>query len=153
MTIKRILPPSTTVGCIYAKRVRSDGYGVISVNGKERTAHRVTWERTYGFIPNGLFVLHRCDNRPCINPEHLFLGTQRDNCHDRKIKGREADRRGEKNGRVKITVQTAIRIKILRGVLPQYVIGGILGLTQATVGKIMTGAIWKHVSANTRFAF
>lgn len=63
------------------------GYGRTSIGGrKNRGAHRVAWELTYG--PTDLHVLHRCDNPPCCNPAHLFLGTNRDNAIDRHRKGR-----------------------------------------------------------------
>lgn len=64
-------------------------YGVVYVNGREVYAHRRAWELTYGPIPLGMQVLHRCDTPPCINPEHLFLGTQSDNMRDKVRKGRD----------------------------------------------------------------
>lgn len=67
------------------------GYGDFSDRGQKRRAHRMTWELHYGPIPAGLFVLHRCDNRPCCNPNHLFLGTSSDNAWDRVKKGRQAN--------------------------------------------------------------
>ena len=66
-----------------------DGYGISYVGGR-RGAHRFTWEKTYGKIPDGFCVLHHCDNPPCVNPEHLFLGTNLDNVRDRDAKGRQA---------------------------------------------------------------
>mgnify|MGYP001558340830 CR=1 FL=1 len=63
-------------------------YGTVRWRGHQRAAHRVAWELTYGPIPEGLLVLHRCDNRPCVNPAHLFLGTYRDNTRDYYEKAR-----------------------------------------------------------------
>lgn len=64
------------------------GYGQISVNGKRRQAHRVAYEEYVGKIPSGIFVCHSCDNRACINPKHLWLGTAQDNTNDMMRKGR-----------------------------------------------------------------
>lgn len=66
------------------------GYGMISVAGKGRKATRVVWEVVFGPIPEGFHVLHRCDNPPCCNPAHLFLGTHVDNMADKRAKGRQA---------------------------------------------------------------
>lgn len=68
--------------------VSSFGYGQISVNGKSVGAHRISWEIHNGSILDGLHVLHKCDNPPCVNPDHLFLGTNKDNVEDRYVKGR-----------------------------------------------------------------
>jgi len=66
------------------------GYGRIYVEGKRVKAHRVSWELYVGAIPPGQYVLHKCDVRLCVNPEHLFLGTKTDNAKDRDQKGRTA---------------------------------------------------------------
>lgn len=64
------------------------GYGRIKVNGRLELPHRLMWELVNGAIPDGLCVLHKCDNPPCINPTHLFLGTKSDNMQDAAAKGR-----------------------------------------------------------------
>jgi hypothetical protein len=77
---------------------RKAGYGQFSWKSKTRQAHRMAWEFTYGSIPDGLDVLHRCDNPSCCNPDHLFLGTQADNNSDMCRKGRQVSRTGEYHG-------------------------------------------------------
>ena len=64
------------------------GYGVACWDGKHESSHRVAWKITHGEIPEGMHVCHHCDNPPCINPEHLFLGTAIDNMRDCAAKGR-----------------------------------------------------------------
>ena len=67
------------------------GYGIVGVGGKRTDrAHRVSWRLRYGEIPEGLFVLHRCDNRKCVRPSHLFVGTNQDNVDDMVAKGRNS---------------------------------------------------------------
>jgi len=74
----------------------TDGYGHMSINGKEVLSHRLAYQFSVGLIPSGLAVLHTCDNPSCCNPKHLWLGTRADNNKDRALKGRSADYRGEK---------------------------------------------------------
>ena len=64
------------------------GYGLLKVSGRKRRAHRISWELHNGPIPPGLLVLHKCDVRHCVRPDHLFLGTDLDNVVDMHIKGR-----------------------------------------------------------------
>ena len=76
-------------GCIETTARRgAGGYGRLWFEGRMWMAHRLAWTQAHGPIPRGLFVLHSCDNPPCINPDHLFLGTQLDNMRDAAQKGR-----------------------------------------------------------------
>ena len=87
------------------------GYGVIGAARRDQIllAHRISWELHYSPIPDGLHVLHHCDNPPCVNPHHLFLGTAADNAADRLGKGRQA--RGEQAGNAKLTQEQVMNIR------------------------------------------
>ncbi len=89
--VKSIKYDITKSGCheVISHKSQSDGYIQINRNGIGYKAHRYIFEKTYGPIPPGILVCHSCDNRKCINPEHLFLGTYEDNNHDMMEKGRD----------------------------------------------------------------
>lgn len=91
--------------------LKKSRYGRMSVYMIPTLVHRLSWLLHRGEIPNGLFVLHTCDNRVCCNPEHLFLGTNQDNMNDMKSKGRQKTYRGEQNGHAVITNDQAREIK------------------------------------------
>ncbi len=129
------------------------GYGCIAASpprrkGKNLKAHRVLWEDANGPIPEGLDCLHKCDVRACCNPEHLFLGTDVENAGDRHAKGRDADTKGTKNGRAKITEEQAkeIRTMYAAGGRTQREIGVEFGINDQMVSRIVAGKAWKHVT-------
>ena len=90
------------------------GYGSFYFKGRHIKAHRMAWELTYGAIPEGKRVCHYCDNPSCTNPEHLFLGTQKDNIRDMMAKGRSptvgVSQVGEDNRNAKLTKEEALAI-------------------------------------------
>lgn len=104
-----------TDGCWYwTGAKRSTGYGNFCFNGVSTGAHRVSWFIFKGNIKNNLFVLHKCDNPSCVNPEHLFLGTQKDNIEDMHRKGRNqklynATHASDENHQVSILTNEDVR--------------------------------------------
>lgn len=124
----------------------SKGYGQIGTGGKHGIdyAHRVSYEMHNGPIPEGLHVLHRCDNPPCVRPDHLFIGTHTDNMQDMWAKGRGkcdgAGRKGEANGNHKLTdgQVTEIRSRNLNGE-SQRSLGREYGVSKTMVGLIAKG--------------
>ena len=103
--------------------------------------HRVMWEIVFGPIPDGFHVLHSCDNPPCANPAHLWLGTQTDNMADMVKKNRQRPCRGEKHGRAKVTLSDVESIRFDSRLLRE--IAAEFGVSQATVSKIKNGQLWR----------
>lgn len=122
------------------------GYGQLSVDGKLCRVHRLSYILANGFIPAGLLVLHRCDNRGCVRPSHLFLGTQTDNMRDAVRKDRwEPKVRGSRNGNVKLKEDDIVKMRAMRGI--SYVeLGRRFGITESTARWIMSGQGWEHVA-------
>lgn len=128
----------SATGCLIWQRARSGrGYGMIWVNGAMRCATRVTWELIHGPIPSGQFVCHRCDNPPCVNPDHLFLGANADNVQDMLRKGRFVSRLDP----------SAIReIRRLAALGENYgQIARKFCIHLSTVGRIVKHQRWMHV--------
>lgn len=128
------------------------GYGEFRigprVGGRAHLAHRVAWELTRGPIPDGMQACHRCDNPPCVNPAHLFLGTANDNIQDMIRKGRkrlpDKPARGSGHGMAKLTEQQVYEIRHSEG--DQRECARRYGVSQGTVHLIRAGKIWRHVA-------
>jgi len=134
----------------WMKRINNHGYGSIGVNGKTRLAHRVSFE-TFNFtIPNGLIVCHKCDNKKCINPEHLFLGTHKDNTQDMIKKCRQRPPEGQEhwhfNGKHKLRIVDVIKIKeqLSKGV-SAVKISSEFNVTASSIYGIKSNKTWRHV--------
>ena len=132
------------------------GYGMIGLSRSRRIerAHRVAWVLTNGPIPDGLSVLHHCDNRGCVRPDHLFLGTQADNIADMRAKGRANDRRpkrpgahiGVKNPRARLTVANVWDIRAMRKDGMKFAeIALRFGVATPTIQHIISGKNWSHI--------
>ena len=126
-----------------------NGYGLFGIYqaGKVKgwRAHRYAWTITNGPIPEGLNVLHHCDNRRCCNPKHLFIGTQKENIHDRDAKGRTAN--GEQHGHCKLTNDIVRMIKSIPRDISDAKVVKELGLIcgPSNVWSIRSGRTWGHI--------
>ena len=129
-------------GCKIWLGSTSRGYGYVRDAGKIRSTHRVAYETAHGAIPPLMHVLHKCDVKCCVNPGHLFLGTNKDNMHDRDEKGRQA--RGEKQGNHILTRVDAGNVRDSVGTEKEVAIQ--YGVSRSTVGAIRRNNRWRHIS-------
>lgn len=126
------------------------GYGRMRVMGRKILAHRISWElHNQRDIPDGLCVLHTCDNRKCVNPEHLWLGTYLDNAQDKETKGRGNQPKGMAQRKAKLTDEQVLEIR------RRYVkhskdnntrtLGKEFGVYPSQIAYIVARKVWKHL--------
>ena len=128
------------------------GYGSIGLGSRDMGrdyVHRVSWVLENGLIAEDLFVLHTCDVRLCVTPDHLWLGTQKDNMQDMLMKGRgrAGGPSGEKHGMSKLTDEKVrtIRSRYAAGSVSQEVLADEFGVSQSTVSRVLLSECWKHI--------
>jgi len=122
-------------------RLQPNGYGQVHRGGKTVYAHRAAWEVANGQLPEGAFVMHTCDNRRCVNPDHLRIGTFQDNMDDMTAKLRQAH--GARNGHAKMSAEDVRAIRAADGSHTE--IAKRFGVSQPLVSMIRARRIWKHV--------
>ena len=130
----------------------SNGYGQFKVANKTFRSHRWSYQHYLGAITDGMFVCHKCDNKRCVNPDHLFLGNQQDNMDDMKSKGRQS--LGVRNNRAILNEETVRLIKqfLVRHPVQMGRNGGQcnflsrwFGIHRVTITNISAGYNWKHI--------
>lgn len=134
-----------TNGCwVWTGPLNDKGYGRFRADEGKVYAHRVAYEKFVGPIPVGMDILHKCDVPRCVNPAHLFLGTQADNNADRDSKGRHVALRGELNGRARITEQV---VRLIRASKKSSLsLSKQIGIDASAIRKIRRRECWGHVN-------
>lgn len=126
--------------------IERQGYGKLHRSSRRfYKAHILSWTLHFGEVPKGLCVCHSCDNRACVNPQHLWLGTHAENMADMKAKGRAAKHSGAQNGRAKLSrAQVNEMIELVNAGKTQTEVAKQYGITQPNLSGILLGKTWKR---------
>ena len=136
-------------GCwLWTGSIESSGYAVVqSTHSPHRLIHRLSWHWFVGPVPDDLFVLHKCDVKCCVNPNHLFLGTLADNNKDRKRKGRNANTVGCANPSAKLNKEQVAEVLSFKG--PAKIIARRLSVDISTIYSIRHGRTYRDITRQT----
>lgn len=144
--LEKIIPEPNSGCWLWSAACNTKGYGTFSVGIKREGAHRISYRFFCGDIKKGLHVLHKCDVKCCVNPNHLFLGTNLDNMQDKMRKGRHVSSFGIKNGSARLDPD---KIRIVRELhkkgFSERKIANQLNVSRGSIHSILSGRTWRQV--------
>lgn len=120
------------------------GHGYATMDGRVTYAHRVAWTLTHGAIPDGLDVCHKCDNPPCVRPDHLFVGTHADNMRDMAVKGRALEASKKRSKLTEHQVRD-IKAMLADGMTQREIADRVRIVSRSAIGLIQQGRRWSHI--------
>lgn len=131
----------------WAGKLRKDRYARVEIGGVSKLVHRLAYEFAAGPIPDGMCVCHACDNPPCCNPAHLFLGTHLDNMRDMYSKGRRRSQKGAEHHRTHLTDDQVLEMRraYVENGTTQTELAARFGVSQQQVSLIVRGKAWAHL--------
>lgn len=136
---------------IWTAATRSSGYGCFKVAGRLISAHRFSFVLHFGEVPVGQVVCHKCDNRLCVRPEHVFAGTPKGNVVDMDAKGRRGFLKGAELPNAKLSDEKVEEVFRLRRAGKSHVeIASLEGVSRRQIEKVLNGRAWRHVSERLR---
>lgn len=122
------------------------GYGMVTIKRKGHRTHILSYKEFKGPVPSGLLVCHTCDNPPCFNPDHLWLGTHKDNAQDAKVKGRLVSPRGEDQGVALLTNVQAREARTLKAAgWKQRDIATLFGVGEKVISDVVRGRTYREL--------
>ena len=142
------IEPEPNSGCwLWIEHLTPKGYGAMSYQGKKKRAHRVSYQIHNGPIPADKMVLHKCDNRSCVNPTHLYLGTHSENMLDMVTRGRQNKPKGSSQGSSKLTEQEVKEIRQIYkdGEITCSELGDRFDVTAQNIWFIVNRRTWRHI--------
>ncbi len=129
------------------------GYGSFSVNRIRKNAHRVSWTIHYGEIPSGMLVCHKCDNPPCVNPYHLFIGTNQDNVNDKMNKGRQrwTTVKGAQHYKAILTEKDVLKIRKMYSTkkYSSFQLAELFQVSRGCIDGVVYNKTWKHLRSKS----
>jgi hypothetical protein len=125
--------------------VNRRGYARMNPDKPSMSASRYVWQLFNGAIPRGMLVCHKCDNRRCVRPDHLFLGTALDNMHDAMRKGRWCILVGEDNAMAKLNALQVRIIRRMKGMVPQRYLSTLFRIDQSQISRIQSNKFWRQL--------